>query len=137
MLEAKHINLSAHHGTLTQCLAHPKVPVCLQKTSKSNLNINQEIRSVITLFLHISNFRIKPAGFDFQYNKISKQNLLRRTEKQKRRKGITKFQLCMQTCLGRKPSYKKYACCTARQKRDIFQFHFLSLRYQSLAEVAS
>ena len=73
--------------------------------------------------------------FDYTYNKISKQNLLGRKEKQKRRKGITKFQLCRLAQEGSLPT-KKYACCTTRQKRDIFQFHFVSLWYQSLAEVA-
>ena len=34
LFEAKHTNLSTHHGTLTQSLAHPKVSVGLPKTNK-------------------------------------------------------------------------------------------------------
>ena len=37
LLEAKNTNLNAHHGTLTQRSAHPKVPVCLPKTKAMKL----------------------------------------------------------------------------------------------------
>ena len=52
----------------------PKCQSAYQKVIKSNLNNNKEIRSVITFSLHISNSRLKPAGFDFQFKIIFKKN---------------------------------------------------------------
>ena len=34
-------------------------------SSTNDVNIHQEMRSVITFSLHISNSKLKPAGFDF------------------------------------------------------------------------
>ena len=56
--------------------------------------------------------------FDYTYNKISKYNLLGRKEKQRRRKGITKFQLCRLAQEGSLPT-KKYACCTQSHYREV------------------
>ena len=50
-LRGQNTNLSAQHGTLTQSSAHPKVPVCLPISDKNNLNINHEMRFVISASL--------------------------------------------------------------------------------------